>query len=124
MPTRKTNKAWKSRERQVAGFFGCLRNRLSGSSGREDVTTSDTTHEHLYIECKMRQKHFAQELYEDCKAKCKGTDKGKTPVVALITNGKPGFLVCIHSSDIKKFAHLYLAEEWGTDCYDKEEGNP
>ena len=45
---------WKRRERDAARLFGARRQVLSGSSGREDVTGSDTTHERLFIETKLR----------------------------------------------------------------------
>jgi len=48
-------KTWKTTERRAARFFGAERNRLSGSSGRPDISKSDSTHYALFIEAKRRK---------------------------------------------------------------------
>lgn len=103
---------WKKRESQVASFFGARRNRLSGSSGRDDESASDSTHEKFFIETKLRVSHYARELWDSCKEKCKGKDAGKVPVVVLASKNKPGFMVCVHSSDLEHFAKEYLSGTW------------
>lgn len=95
MPPTKT---WKEVERRVANFFGCRRQRLSGSSGRSDQTASDTDHPWLYIEVKHRQKFAVQSLFDDCVKKAKKEDK--IPVLVLHEHGRHGFLVCVAGDDL------------------------
>lgn len=95
---------WKGGERRVAGFFGTVRTPLSGING--GITASDTLHEALFIEVKMRAKHAAVTLWDDTKAKA--TKEGKVPVVALQEKGRPGFWVLVHSDDLR-----YVAGEVG-----------
>ena len=105
MPTHKNT--WKNAERRVAALFGSLRNRLSGSSGRKDESESDTKHPRLFIEVKYREKHAVRTLFDETAAKAKG--EGKTPVVALVDKGKPGFLLCVHCDDLGEVYGQYVA---------------
>ena len=54
MPGPTHRSTWKARERQAAALFGSKRQRCSGSSGREDCSRSDSTHDRLYIETKLK----------------------------------------------------------------------
>ena len=103
MPPTKT---WKNHERKVAAFFGALRQRLSGSSGRPDETASDTTHPRLFIEVKYRAVHTVRTLFDSTRALA--IKEGKAPVVALVDRGKPGFLLCVHSDDLLEVAGMIL----------------
>ena len=47
---------WKHRERDAAAVFGAKRQPLSGSSGRDDLTRSDSLHKKLFIETKFKAK--------------------------------------------------------------------
>ena len=49
------DKTWKARERQVAKYFNTNRTPLSGGSSRH--TRSDSLHQDLFVECKLRKKH-------------------------------------------------------------------
>lgn len=97
----KPSKHWKAVERRVAEFFGCKRQRCSGSSGIEGLSRSDSTHEKLFIETKYRKSHSVRTLYEETKVLAK--KEGRVPVLALADHGKPGFLVVVHSSDLRAF---------------------
>lgn len=95
---------WKAAERRVADYFGTVRQRLSGSSGREDESASDSKHPHLFIECKYRESHSVRSLF-DATAKLAKKEM-KTPVVVLVDKGKPGFLVCVHCDHLEEVAGL------------------
>jgi hypothetical protein len=92
------DKPWKRRERQVAATFGCRRQVLSGSSGRDDRSQSDSTHDRLFIETKARAHHAARTLYDEVAKKARA--EGKIPLVALATNGRPGVLLATHSDHL------------------------
>jgi hypothetical protein len=94
------NKTWKASERKVAKSFGTKRNSLSGSNSK--VSSSDTTHDKLYIENKYRVKHTAITLWTDTKEKAK--KENKTPVVCLCEKNKKGFWVLVHIDDLKQVA--------------------
>jgi hypothetical protein len=102
-----SSKTWKASERRVASFFGVLRQILSGSSGRAENTSSDSTHPKLFIECKYRDGHTTRTLWEATRQLAK--EEKKTPVIALIDKGKVGFLLCIHSDDFATVAAEYAA---------------
>lgn len=108
---------WKRRERQAAALFGARRQRLSGSSGRDDESESDSTHPRLFVETKTRANHAARTLYDETKVKAK--KEGKFAVLALATKGRKGTLLCIHSDDLIEFAKIALESiqqplEWST----------
>ena len=92
------DKTWKARERQVAGYFNTNRTPLSGGSSRH--TRSDSLHNELFIECKLRAKHTAISLWDDTAKLAK--EEGKTPVIALCEKNRPGFWVMVHSNDLNK----------------------
>jgi hypothetical protein len=100
--------AWKQRERQAAAVFGARRARLSGSSGCEGESSSDSTHPRLYIETKLRAKHTTRTLHDDVRAKAKA--EGKAPVLLLADGGRPGLLVVIHTDDLDRVLAERLAE--------------
>ena len=96
MPT--NSSTWKKAEERVASLFGARRQVLSGSSGRNDRTSSDSTHPRLFIEAKYRERHATRSLFEETKALAR--KEGKTPLVALIDKARPRCLVCIHCDDL------------------------
>jgi hypothetical protein len=78
-----TNRStWKRRERQAAAIFRARRQVLSGSSGRDDRSKSDSTHESLFIETKLRV-HHPVDRYRAC-ARLARVGLARTPVLALI----------------------------------------
>ena len=91
-------RTWKKAEGRVADLFGARRQVLSGSSGRDDLTRSDTTHLRLFVEAKYRERHAVRSLFDETKALARR--EHKTPVVALIDKGRPGCLVCVHCDDL------------------------
>jgi hypothetical protein len=96
MSTHKTT--WKRRERNAARLFGAERQVLSGSSGRRERSRSDSTHERLYIETKVRAKSPVHSLYE--KTRKSARREHKIPVVILCAKGKPGALIVVHQNDL------------------------
>ena len=96
MPTH--SRTWKKAEQRIADLIGARRQVLSGSSGRDDTTRSDSTHPRIFVEAKYRQRHAVRSLFDATKAKARKEDK--TPVVALIDKRRPGCLICAHSDDL------------------------
>lgn len=92
---------WKRSESRAASLFGAKRQPLSGSSGRDDLTRSDSTHDRLFIEVKYRERHAVRSLHDATKALAK--KEGKVPIVVLIDKARPGQLVVIHADDIESF---------------------
>ena len=95
------DKAWKKRERDVAGFFEGKRTALSGGNGK--ITRADVMHDKLFIECKLRAKHTVVSLWDDTAKLAK--EEEKTPVIALCEKNRPGFWVMVHSSDLYKLTN-------------------
>ena len=92
------SRTWKKAEGRVDAQFGARRLPLSGSSGRDDTTRSDTAHTRLFVEARDRERHAVRTLFDATKALAR--KEGKTPVLALIDKGLPGFLLWIHSDDL------------------------
>jgi hypothetical protein len=57
-------RTWQRSEGRAAALFGCRRAVGSGSSGREDVTASDSTHSTLFVESKLRGRHTTRTLHD------------------------------------------------------------
>lgn len=104
-----SNKAWKQRERQAAKTFGAKRAILSGSSGREGVSTSDSTHPDLYIETKLRRNHAARNLLDEVAAKAR--KENKIPLLMLASGGRRGLAVVCFAEDLEAIAKLAMGEE-------------
>jgi hypothetical protein len=100
MPTHRST--WKRRERDGARLFGAKRQPLSGSSGRDDVTQSDSTHGRLFIEVKYRAASAVRTLWE--RTRDAARREQKTPVLILFAKGKPGGLVVVHEDDLPTVA--------------------
>jgi hypothetical protein len=105
MPT--ARRTWQRAEDRAAALFGARRTVLSGSSGRDDATASDSTHPALFLETKLRGTHAARTLFDATRAKARA--EGKIPVLMLADKGRPGFLVCVHSDDLVALAEAVLA---------------
>lgn len=100
-PTSKSS--WKQLERVVAEFFGTRRVPLSGSNSGHG-TNSDSLHDKLYIECKLRGKISLWALFEDTERKAK--QENKIPVVAIKQKGSRGYLLVMRPLDVKKIAEI------------------
>ena len=104
---RTSRRTWQLAEGRAAALFGCRRQTNSGSSGRDDLTGSDSTHETLYIESKLRDRHTVRTLHDGTKKKA--TKERKTPVVVLFDKQRPGCLVVVHSDDLMTVVAEYAA---------------
>ena len=100
-------RTWQKAEGRAAALFGARRAVLSGSSGRDDASRSDSTHPTLFIETKLRETHAARTLWDGTKALAR--KEGKTPVLMLADKGRPGFLVCVHSDDLVEVFEAWQA---------------
>lgn len=98
---------WKRRERQAALCFGSKRQRCSGSSGRDDCSKSDSTHERIFLETKLRASHAAVALFDETRVLAKR--EGKVPVVALAQKGRRGILLVIDPNDLMTVAQELAA---------------
>ena len=103
---------WKHLERQVAKFFGSVRNALSGRNSK--VSASDSIHPTLFIECKLREKMPMWDLWEQSQEF--GKKEGKTAVVALKKKGKKGFLLVVHCDDLVKVSQIAAVSEIASIC--------
>jgi hypothetical protein len=93
---------WKRRERDAAKLFGVNRQRCSGSSGRDDCSRSDSTHERIFLETKLRQHHAVVALLDATRTLARA--EGKIPVLALATKGRPGLVLVIDANDLPAVA--------------------
>ena len=94
--------AWKRRERELAALFGTKRNRLSGSSGRDCDSRSDSIHPTLYIELKHGDltRFLNAEMRRAVKdGRHHAAAEGKRLVMAMSEKHHPGFWLLVHSDD-------------------------
>lgn len=96
---------WKAAERRIAASFGARRQIGSGSLGRDDRSSSDSTHETLYIEAKYRKRHTAVALHDDTAKKAK--KEGKIPVVVMVEKNRPGTWLLIKQENLPAIAAEY-----------------
>ena len=89
------------------GIIRARRQPLSGSSGRNDTTRSDSTHERLFIETKLRSTWCVRTLFERTKALARR--EAKVPVLALASKGRPGCLLVVDSADLAALMTEYAA---------------
>ena len=92
------DKTGKARERQVASYFNTNRTPLSGGYSRH--TRSDSLHDKLFVECKLRKRHSVISLWDETNEMAK--KESKVPVIALCESGRPGFWIMVHSNDLNK----------------------
>jgi hypothetical protein len=93
---------WKRRERDAARLFGAERQPGSGSCGDPSRSCSDSTHDHLYIETKLRASSSVRTLWEKTAALARR--EGKTPLLMLYAKGKVGGLVVCHEMHLAAVA--------------------
>jgi hypothetical protein len=96
---------WKRRERSSAALFGARRQPLSGSGGRDDFTASDSNHEHLFIETKLRASWSVRTLFD--RTRILARKEGKVPVLALASKRRPGCLLVVDSADLPALLAAY-----------------
>jgi hypothetical protein len=100
-------RTWQKAESRAAAIFGARRAVLSGSSGRDDTSCSDSTHPTLFVESKLRETHSVRTLHDATRKLA--TKEGKTPVLCLFDKGRPGFLLVIHSDDLRAVFEAWQA---------------
>ena len=96
---------WKRRERSCAALFGARRQPLSGSGGRDDFTASDSNHEQLFIETKLRASWSVRTLFD--RTRILARKEGKVPVLALASKRRPGCLLVVDSADLPALLAAY-----------------
>jgi len=74
-----SSKRWQGFEKSIAKVFNTLRTPFSGSNS--GVTSSDSLHDRLYVECKFHQKQAILTLMKDTEEKARF--EGKLPIIAL-----------------------------------------
>lgn len=95
-------KTWKRREAQVSEFFdGRGRTPLSGRNSKH--TASDILHDTLFVEHKHRKRHAVLRTW-DAAAKL-AKEEGKIPAVTLSEEGRTGFWIVCHSTDLTAIAN-------------------
>ncbi len=60
---------------------------------------------------KYRERHAVRTLYDTTQALAR--KEGKTPVLALVDKGRPGFLICVHCDDMPIVLSEFLAVSLG-----------
>jgi hypothetical protein len=81
---------------------GAERQPGSGSAGRADQTRSDSTHDRLFVETKLRATSAVRTLWEKTAALAKR--ETKTPVLMLYAIGRPGALIVVHEMHLAAVA--------------------
>jgi|1_EtaG_2_1085319.scaffolds.fasta_scaffold17320_3 hypothetical protein len=98
---------WKKIEREEAAKFGAKRNRLSGGSGRDDCSRSDSTSETIFLEVKARKGGFATtNLWQDTQKLAK--KEGKIPLVVLRELGLHKSWYLMEEKDMLKICTEYM----------------
>jgi hypothetical protein len=103
---------WKSRERQAAALFGTTRTPLSG--GASGHTRSDSLHEHVFIETKLRARSSIHRLFDQTALQAKA--EKKVPVLALAMKNRPGLLLVLRADDIQEIAGAVAAAKGEPPC--------
>lgn len=93
--------AWKRREREAARLFASERTPLSGGNGK--VTRSDTLHDDLFIEVKLREHHAVYSLFREVEKLAAA--EVKTAVVVLAEKHQAGFLIVCRPESIHRLHH-------------------
>jgi hypothetical protein len=107
MMSKTARRTWQQAEGRAAALFAVRRQVCSGSSGREDLTASDSNHPTLFIESKLRDRHTARTLHDGTKKLA--MKEGKVPVLALFDKCRPGFLLGIHNDDFMTVVAEFVA---------------
>jgi len=97
-----TRRAWQLFEARVAAFFGTRRKPLSG--GDSGGSRSDSLHDQLYIEAKLRAKSPIHRLFAAVEKQAAA--EGKTPVLALQEKCHAGWLLVCRPQDVHLLSSL------------------
>lgn len=87
---------WKKTESKIAKVFDTKRTMFSGSNS--GISSSDTLHNKIYVECKTKEKHSVKTLFDETKKKAKL--EGKIPVIILKENNSDDVLWVFEQNDI------------------------
>lgn len=90
---------WKARERQVARYLGTRRTPLSG--GGSGHTRSDTLHERLFVEVKLRARFPLLEYWDKARAEA---GRSEVPLVRIVQKGTPEYWLLWHHKDTERLA--------------------
>lgn len=102
-------RTWQKREQSAAAIFGTTRQYGSGSGGRVDETRSDSKHERLYIEGKLRASHAVLSTWRE--AHKQAMKERKTAVVILSEKGRHGQWLLVHEADMPALVANWLAAQ-------------
>jgi len=108
-PSRST---WKKAESRAAKLLGAKRQVLSGSSGREDRSSSDSTHPEIFLETKHRSRTAIRSLHD--KIKPRAVKERKVPFISQADKGRPGFMYSFHSDDLERLIVIWARERGWT----------
>jgi hypothetical protein len=97
-----TRRTWQMFEQRVAAFFGTRRKPLSG--GGSGGSHSDSQHEQLFIEAKLRAKSPVHRLFAVVEKHAAA--EGKTPLLALQEKNHVGWLLVCRPEDIHLLSSL------------------
>lgn len=114
------SKAWKDRERQAARFWGAERNVGSGCDFRLRGSRSDSVHDVLYLEVKLRAKFATWTLWRETKARAEV--EGKVPVVMLAEKFREGQLIVVHTADLDELLRQRWRARFGAIALEKLDG--
>jgi hypothetical protein len=103
-----SRRCWQQAEARAASLFGARRVPGSGSSGRDDVLTcSDSTHDTLFVEAKLRARSAIRTLHDQTKRRA--AKERKTPILAIFDKNRPSFLICTLADDFPTVVAEYIA---------------
>ena len=86
---------WKKRETQAAALFGARRQRCSGSSGRDDLSRSDSTHPRLFLEVKLQASTPLRNKLDDARRQYR-----QTTILDATSHIMHPTMLAVHSEDL------------------------
>ena len=110
---------WQKFEKRVAAFFHTKRQRSSGGSA--DYGDSDSQHDAIYIEAKLRAKSAIHTLFAETERRAQ--KERKIPILALQLKNHTGWLLVCRPSDIHALSG-YARNEEETPMYDSLADTP
>lgn len=87
---------WQKTEKEISKVFDTERTPFSGSTS--GLTSSDTLHEHLFVECKTHKRHAVKTLFDQTKQLALA--EGKIPLVILREDKSEDTLWVIEEKDV------------------------
>jgi len=93
-----SSRGWKQTEEKAADVVGTKRTPFSGSNS--GLTSSDSLHDRLFLECKTKEKHAIMTLFKDTQELAK--KENKLPVLVLRENKSKEILWVVEQKDLFK----------------------